>query len=254
VSAGLAQDPGLNVFGVHRGNHPVGAAEVTDAVEAAGRQVHLRIGDAATPESAQAGVDELIAVAGPRSVKFFVHSIACASVGYLIEGDSPLRPRQVHRTFDAMAHSFLWWTQALVRSDALAADARILGLSNPLTDNLLGPTSLIAASKAALEVYVRHLAKELGPHGHRVNMLKFGSVITKASRTTFGDDVLERHQALLRRAIPAGRTCEMDEVARLVSFLAGPHASWFNGATIDFTGAEVQSLFDAMVYPERSRR
>jgi len=253
VSTALAQDPGLHVFGVHRGNHPGTAAQVEASVLNAGRRIHLRVGDAATPEGADAGVQELLALAGPRSVKFFVHSIANASVGYLVEGKSTLHPKQVRSTFDGMAHSFIWWAQAMFDADLLAPEARLLGLSNPLTDNLLGPTALIAASKAALEVYVQHLAKELGPHGHRVNLLKFGSVITKAARTTFGDDVLERHQALLRRAIPAGRTCEMEEVARLVSFLAGPHAGWFNGATIDFTGAEVQSLFDAMVYPDRTR-
>ncbi len=254
VSTALAQDPGLNVFGVHRGNHADGARRVADSVEGAGRRVHMRIGDAASPESVADGVAELLAVAGPRSVRFFVHSIACASVGYLTEGDRPLHPKQFHKTFDAMAHSFAWWAQAMVRADLLAPGARLLGLSNPMTDNLLGPTALIAASKAALEVYVRHLAKELGPLGHRVNLLKFGSVITKAARTTFGDDVLERHQALLRRAIPAGRTCKMPEVASLVSFLAGQDAGWFNGATIDFTGGEAQSLFDALVYPNRSRR
>ena len=33
--------------------------------------------------------------------------------------------------------------------------------------------------------------------------------------------------------------------------LAGDDARWFNGATIDFTGAQTQSLFDALVYPRR---
>lgn len=250
----LAAAPGLDVFGVHRGNHPAGAASVEAEVAALGRRAHLRIADAATPESARDGVAELIRVAGPRSVRFFVHAIANASVGYLAVGEDRLHPKQVRKNFDGMAHSFVWWTQALLEADALAPGARLLGLTNPLTDNLLGPTALIAASKAALEIYVRHLAKELGPQGYRVNLLKFGSVVTPASRATFGDTVLERHQALLRRAIPAGRTCEMEEVARIVSFLAGPDAGWFNGATLDYTGAEVQSLFDALVYPDPTRR
>ncbi len=252
VAGALARDPGLDVFGVHRGNHPDSAIAVAEAVESAGRRVHCRLAEAGTAEGAQAGAAEVRQIAGRRAVSFVVHSLANASVGTLVTGDRWLHPRQFQKTFDSMAHSFVWWVQELLRVEALAPGARILGLSNPMVDNILGPTSLIAASKAALEVYTRHLAKELGPQGYRVNLLKFGSVVTDAARATFGDETLERHQALLRRAIPAGRTCGIDEVARLVSVLAGPSAGWFNGATIDFTGAEVQSLFDALVYPDRS--
>ena len=41
IARQLAVDPGLNLFGVHRGKHPDGAIAVERAAEAAGRRVCL---------------------------------------------------------------------------------------------------------------------------------------------------------------------------------------------------------------------
>jgi NAD(P)-dependent dehydrogenase (short-subunit alcohol dehydrogenase family) len=181
-----------------------------------------------------------------------VHSLANASLGRLVSRDAEqFLPAQFHKTFDSMAHSFVYWVQALVARDLLAPEAQLLGLSNPLVDSMVRNGALITATKAALEVYVRHLAFELGPQGHRVNLLKFGGVLTTASERTFSGESNEALRSVLPRVIPAGRMVTLDEVARFVAVLAGDDARWFNGATIDFTGAQSQSLFDALLYPER---
>lgn len=252
VARAVARRPGHNVFGMHRGRHPEGAASVERDVRALGRECVLHQGEAGTAAAAAAGAEALLGVAGPRSVKLFVHSIANASLGRLASGDDEqFTPAQVQKTFDSMAHSFVYWAQELVRRDLLAPEAQLLGLSNPLVDSLVRNGALITATKAALEVYVRHLAWELGPRGHRVNLLKFGAVVTTAMEQTFSGEVNDALLAVLPRVIPAGRLCTLDEVARFVSVLAGDEARWFNGATIDFTGGQTQSLFDALVYPSR---
>ena len=248
IAAALARDPGLDVFGMHRGNHPEGAIAVAGRVEAAGRRACLHLGDAGTAEGAETGARALLDVAGPRSVQVFVHSIANASVGRLASGGADqLHPKQFQRTLEAMASSFVYWTQALLARDLLAPKAHLLGLSNPMTETVVRGTALIAASKAALEMYVRHLAHELGPRGVRVNLLKFGAVITPAVEQTFGPARLDSLQRVLRRAVPAGRLAGADEVARFVSVLAGESAAWFNGATIDFTGGETQALMECLI-------
>ena len=249
----LAVSPGLDLFVAHRGNWPEGAAEVEAAVAAAGRRCVFWTADAGTAEAASEGVARLREVAGAQNVRFFVHSLACACVGRLVVGDEPLHPRQLQRTFDRMAHSFVYWAQGLHQGGLLAPGARLLGLSNLMTEEVVRGAAAIAATKAALEMYVRHLALELGPLGHRVNLLKFAFVPTAAARRTFPGDALARLTDVMLSGTPAGRLCELEEVARLVSFLAGPHADWFNGATIDFTGAESQSFFDALVYPDDRR-
>ena len=177
-----------------------------------------------------------------------VHSIANSSVGSFTSGDSDqLVPKEFQKTFESMAHSFVFWTLELVARDLLAPGARLLGLTNPLHESLLRNCGLIVAAKAALEMYVRHLAFELGPRGYRCNLLKFPTVITPAVRRVYSPEVMERLEAAHARMIPAGRMCSIEEVARFVSVLAGDGASWMNGATIDFSGGMTQSLLDLVL-------
>ena len=249
VARALAVDPGLHVFGAHRGNYPDEAASVVRDVSALGRRVHLRRGDAGTVEGAQEGAAELLEVAGPRSVRIVVHAIANASVGRLAgPAGSRLAPRQIQKTFDSMAHSFVYWTQELLARDLLAPGAHILGLSNWMEDSVMRGAPLIAATKATLAIYVRHLAHDLGPRGYRVNLLKFGGVFTPAVEKTFGIGRLERLRRVLTRLSASRRISTVEEVARFVSVLAGDAATRFNGATIDFTGGESLALFDALMH------
>ncbi|WP_244219573.1 SDR family NAD(P)-dependent oxidoreductase [Corallococcus interemptor] len=250
IAEAVARKPGLNVFGVHRGRYLDTARELEARVRDVGRDIHLRQADASTPEAAEAGADELLQRTGPRSVKLFVHAIAGASVGrFLSEGPDRLHPRRIQRTFDCMAHSFVYWTQALVRRDLLAPDARLLGLQNPLDQTHLGNTGLISSAKAALEMYVRHLAIELGPKGHRVNLLKFGTVLTPALRHVYSPEALAQLEARHAAMNPAGRMGTLDDVARFVTVLVGDDAAWFNGATIDFTGGMTLKLMDLVLNP-----
>lgn len=253
IAKEVARARGLDVFGMHRGRYAEGAVEVEQAVRAAGRRVLMRQGDAATAEGAAAGAQALLEAAGPRSVKLFVHSIASASVGNFVSGGpGQFHPRQVQKTFDAMAHSFIYWAQELVARELLAPEACLLGLTNPLSESLLHNTGLVSASKAALEIYIRHLALELGPLGHRVNLLKFGTVITPALQHVYSPEALERLDEKHQRMNPAGRMCTVEEVARFVSVLSGPDATWFNGATIDFTGGMMLRLIDLVLNPPAS--
>lgn len=250
IALEVAGSRGLNVFGVHRGRYLEQAQQVEQGVAATGRRIIMHRGDAGTAEGAAQCADALLAAAGPRSVKLLVHSIASASVGHFLSGEKgPLHPKQVERTFNAMAHSFIYWAQALVERDLLAPQARLLGLTNPLTESLLHNTGLITAAKAALEIYVRHLALELGPLGHRVNLLKFGTVMTPALTHVYSPEALARLEAAHARMNPAGRMCTVQEVARFVSVLLGDDVDWFNGATIDFTGGMTLRLLDLVLNP-----
>ncbi len=246
VADAIAKDPGLNVFGLHRGRYQDRADDIAKTITAHGRRAEIHKGDAGTWQGAQDGAKQLLELAGPRSVHFFMHSIACASVGDFT-GEGSFHPRQVEKTFDAMAHSFIYWTQAMLELDLLAPGARILALTNPLDDTLLHNTGLISASKAALEVYVRHLAMELGSKGHRVNMLKFGTVMTPALKHVYSPQALHELEENHKRMIPAGRMCTVEEVARFISILCGEGVDWFNGALIDFSGGMTIRLLDLVL-------
>lgn len=251
IARAACRDHALHLFGVHRGNHPEAAQALAEELAEIDRRAVFHLDDAGTAEAAVRGADELLKVAGPRSVGCFVHSLANASLGRFIggEGVQGFVPRQFEKTFASMAHSFVYWAQALVERDLLAPGSRLWALTNPLHESLIGHCGMVAASKAALEMYVRHLALELGPRGHRVNLLKFATVVTPAVERVYGRDELERVEAVHRAITPARRMCTTDEVGRFASLLLDPRAEWLNGATVDFTGAMTQSLLDYVLVP-----
>ena len=253
IAAHVASEPGLHIFGAHRGNWPEDAAALSTEVRAKGRQIKLYEGDAGCYEGVCEAADLLLATAGPRSVKLFVHSIANASLGrFLPGGDGRYRQFIQHnftKTFDCMAHSFAWWAAALYERDLLAPNARLYGLTNPIIASIVNNFGLITAAKAALEMYIKHLAQELGAHGHTVNLLDFGTVDTRASALGFGAH-WPRFVSICEASIPAGRLVSAQEVAALVALLCRDEAAWFNGATIDFTAGQARNLLDATIYNE----
>jgi NAD(P)-dependent dehydrogenase (short-subunit alcohol dehydrogenase family) len=253
IARALARDPGLHVFGVHRGHYPEDAAAVVADVEAAGRRCVMHVGNAGTHDAAFEIARQFREMAGPASVAMLVHSLSGASVGrFLATHDDQFTPRNVDKTFDYMAHSFVYWAQALHGLELLGPSARLLGLTNVLHDSLLHNAGLVAAAKAALDMYVKFLAIELGPFGHRVNLLKFPTVVTPALHALLGPDAIAHVEEIHRELVPAGRICTTEDVGRFVSILARPETEWLNGAMIDFTGGMTLRLLDVVLQPDSS--
>ena len=254
VARAVACDPGLNVFAIHRGHYPDDAAALERELRATGRAVAMHVADAGTADGARECAEVVRERVGAQGVALLVHSLSGASLGHFLPTrDDAFTPRQFEKTFNYLAHSFVYWAQELHTKNVLAPRAQLLALTNVLDEEILHKCGLIAAAKASLERYVHYLAIELGAFGHRVNLLKFGTVITPALKTVLGPDALSRLDAVHREMIPAGRMCTLDEVARIVSVLAREECAWFNGATIDYTGGMALRLFDMVLRPDDGR-
>lgn len=89
-----------------------------------------------------------------------------------------------------------------------------------------------AASKGGLGVLTFSLARETASFGITVNGIAPGYVLTPMVTEQLSE---EQRQKLLRE-IPVGRFCGADEVAHLVSYLAGPHSGFITGEIIDMNG------------------
>jgi len=88
-----------------------------------------------------------------------------------------------------------------------------------------------AAAKAGLVGAARSIARELGPRGVTCNVIAPGFIQTDMT------DVLDAsHQDQIRSQIPLGRFASPDEVAAVVTFLAGPAGSYVSGAVIPVDG------------------
>jgi 3-oxoacyl-[acyl-carrier protein] reductase len=101
----------------------------------------------------------------------------------------------------------------------------VLGMSFPN----YGP---YAASKAAVEVLGRILAHELRGRGITVNAVAPGPTATEL----FFDGKTEEQIQRLAKLAPLERLGEPDDIANVVSFLAGPQGGWVNAQTVRTNG------------------
>jgi 3-oxoacyl-[acyl-carrier protein] reductase len=92
-----------------------------------------------------------------------------------------------------------------------------------------------AAAKGGLIAFSKSLAKELAPHGIRVNSIAPG-VIDTPFHEVFSTPEMMRNFAA---AIPLGRTGAAIECAKVIAFLASEAASYLVGETIEVNGGQL---------------
>lgn len=88
-----------------------------------------------------------------------------------------------------------------------------------------------AASKGGVVTFTHSLSKEVASHGINVNAVAPGMMYTDMTAET-----LDKNMDRYKKSIPLGRIAELDEVARVVSFLASDASSYITGSTIDVSG------------------
>jgi 3-oxoacyl-(acyl-carrier-protein) reductase len=88
-----------------------------------------------------------------------------------------------------------------------------------------------AASKAGLVGLARSIARELGSRNITANVVAPGFVETDMTA-----ELGEELQATYRSQIPLGRFCSVDEVARVVRFVASDDAAYVTGAVLPVDG------------------
>ncbi|MFA4819644.1 MAG: SDR family NAD(P)-dependent oxidoreductase [Candidatus Aenigmatarchaeota archaeon] len=87
------------------------------------------------------------------------------------------------------------------------------------------------ASKAGVIHLTKDFAKALAPFGIRVNCVAPGFIDTGLTA-----ELPDEKKETYKKMIPQGRFGAVDEVAKLITFLASDDASYITGATIDING------------------
>ncbi|HUN48104.1 MAG TPA: SDR family oxidoreductase, partial [Stellaceae bacterium] len=95
-----------------------------------------------------------------------------------------------------------------------------------------------AVAKAGLEALIRVVAREEGRRGIRVNAVAIGLTDTEMGRAAFAEWGPEASERVVR-GIPLRRIGTPEEVARVVSFLAGPDGAYITGKVLQVDGGQI---------------
>lgn len=112
----------------------------------------------------------------------------------------------------------------------MSDNGRIINLSSGLTRGWAVGTAAYAGSKAAIEQFTRSLSKEAGARGITVNAVLPG--VTRTDMTSGFGPALET----ARQAVSLGRLGEPDDIADVISFLAGHDGRWITGQLVVANG------------------
>jgi 3-oxoacyl-[acyl-carrier protein] reductase len=117
----------------------------------------------------------------------------------------------------------------------LREGGRIINFSSSVV-GMYGPGyGPYAASKAGVEAMTHVAAKELGKRKITVNAVAPGPVETELFMTGKSDELVQN----IIRNIPLGRLGQPDDIASVVSFLAGSNSGWVNGQVLRANGGMI---------------
>jgi 3-oxoacyl-[acyl-carrier protein] reductase len=233
------------VTGAARG---IGAATAT-AFAAAGDRVHLldrdasgvreraaRIGPACTAHVADVGVErEVRAAIGAVLEAHGRLDVLVNNAGEIVAG--PFDTTDSAR-WESMLRTNLTGLFHCVQAAAPAMRARragaIVNIASVSAERGGGAVGNVwyGATKAAVVAATKGLARELGPHGVRVNAISPG-----LARTALTEPYLDAAtEARLLARFPLGRLAQPEEIARLALFLASDDAGYLTGQTVALDG------------------
>jgi 3-oxoacyl-[acyl-carrier protein] reductase len=229
TAAALAELGASVALSYHRNR--TGADETRDRILAAGGTAIALGADVRHADEVQALVDRTVTELGPID-------ILVNNAGSLVARSGILDVTE-DRLNEIVALNF---TSAVLASKAVAAAmierrrGAIVNVVSIAGHNGGGPgASLYAASKAALTSFTKGLAKELAPHGVRVNAVSPGVIATPFHEAFSTPEMMQNFV----RMIPLGRVGTSDECAAVIAFLASDAASYIVGETIEVNGGQL---------------
>jgi 3-oxoacyl-[acyl-carrier protein] reductase len=120
-------------------------------------------------------------------------------------------------------------------SRQVSSGGRIIAFSSSVIPMAFPTYDPYIASKAGVEGVVRVLANELRGRDMTVNAVAPGPAVTELFLTGKEDTQIEQ----LRKLSPLERLCHPEDIADVVSFLAGPDGGWVNGQVLRANGGFV---------------
>src|SRR5246127_2237785 len=199
------------------------AASVVKAIERAGGKAIAIQADAADAKAVKAAVEKTVASFGRLDV--LVNNAGTAIPKRFEE----TTPEELDRVIDINVRGTLVATQAALKH--MNDGGRIIMIGSCVGERVLTPGLVpYAATKGAVKIFTQGLSREVGSRGITVNNIQPGPIDTDLNPAA-GDWAVPQ-----KAATALDRYGQVDEVAALAAFVAGPESSYITGANLTVDG------------------
>jgi len=199
------------------------AASVVKEIERAGGKAIAIQADAADPDAGKAAVEKTVATFGRLDV--LVNNAGTAIPKTFEETTL----EDMDRVIDINVRGVFLATQAALKH--MKDGGRIIMIGSAVGERVVVPGLVpYSATKGAVKIFAQGLSREVGSRGITVNNVQPGPIDTDLNPAA-GDWAVPQ-----KAATALDRYGYVEEVAALVSFVAGPESSYITGANLTVDG------------------
>jgi 3-oxoacyl-[acyl-carrier protein] reductase len=222
IAQRLAKD-GFTVVVNYTGNAAEAETLVAKIKQNAGRALSVQA-DVSDPAAMRRLFDQAAAVSG--GVDVLINNAGIMLLSNIADTEDEAFDRQVAINLKGV---FNGMREAAKR---LRSGGRIISLSSSVVGRYPPTYAPYAATKAGVEAMTHILSKELRGRNITVNAIGAGPTATDLFLKGKSQNQIDE----LKKMAPLERLGEPDDIARVVSFLAGPDGGWINGQVLQANG------------------
>ena len=199
------------------------AVSVVKAIERAGGKAIAIQADAADADAGKAAVEKTVATFGGLDV--LVNNAGTAIPKTFEETTL----EEMDRVIDINVRGVFVATQAALKH--MKSGGRIISIGSAVGERVQTPGLVpYSATKGAVKIFTQGLSREVGSRGITVNNVQPGPIDTDLNPAA-GEWAVPQ-----KAATALNRYGQVDEVAALVAFVAGPESSYITGANLTVDG------------------
>ena len=199
------------------------ASSVVRAIEHAGGKAIAIQADATDADAVKAAVEKTVAIFGRLDV--LVNNAGTA----IPKSFEETTLEELDRLIDINVRGTFVATQAALKH--MKSGSRIIMIGSCVGERVMTPGLVpYSATKGAVKMFTQGLSREVGSRGITVNNVQPGPIDTDLNPAA-GEWAVPQ-----KAATALDRYGDVDEVAALVAFVAGPEASYITGANLTVDG------------------